>query len=85
MNLDREILEPFILNAIAEDIGDGDHTSLSTIPAGQLGKAKLLIKDSGILAGIAVALEIFKTIDSKLSVEVLINDGQTVNYDPALF
>ena len=85
MNLDREILEPFILNAIAEDIGNGDHTSLSTIPAGQVGKAKLLIKDSGILAGIEVALEIFKTIDSKLSVEVLINDGQTVNYGDIAF
>lgn len=79
MNLDKEILEPFILNAIAEDVGDGDHTSLSTIPAGQLGKAKLLIKDSGILAGIQVALEIFRTIDPKLGIEVLMNDGQTVD------
>ena len=85
MNLDREIVEPFILNAIAEDIGHGDHTSLSTIPAGQLGKAKLLIKDSGIIAGIEVALQIFKTIDSKLDVEVLINDGQTVNYGDIAF
>ena len=79
MNLDKEILEPFILNAIAEDVGDGDHTSLSTIPAGQLGKAKLLIKDSGILAGIQVALEIFRTIDPKLGIEVLMNDGQTID------
>jgi nicotinate-nucleotide pyrophosphorylase (carboxylating) len=85
MNLDREIVEPFIRNAIAEDVGDGDHTSLSTIPAGQLGKAKLLIKDSGIIAGIAVALEIFKTIDSKLSIEVLISDGQIVNYGDIAF
>jgi nicotinate-nucleotide pyrophosphorylase (carboxylating) len=85
MNLDREILQPFILNAIAEDVGDGDHTSLSTIPAGQLGKAKLLIKDSGIIAGIAVALEIFKTIDSKLSIEELISDGQIVNYGDIAF
>jgi len=85
MNLDREILQPFILNAIAEDVGDGDHTSLSTIHAGQLGKAKLLIKDSGIIAGIEVALEIFKTIDSKLSIEVLIRDGQTVNYGDIVF
>jgi nicotinate-nucleotide pyrophosphorylase (carboxylating) len=85
MNLDKKILEPFIINAIAEDVGDGDHTSLSTIPAGQLGKAKLLIKDSGIIAGIAVALEIFKTIDSKLSTEVLISDGQIVNYGDIAF
>jgi len=85
MNLDREILQPFILNAIAEDVGDGDHTSLSTIHAGQLGKAKLLIKDSGIIAGISVALEIFKTIDSTLSIEVLISDGQSVNYGDIAF
>jgi nicotinate-nucleotide pyrophosphorylase (carboxylating) len=85
MNLDREILQPFILNAIAEDVGDGDHTSLSTIPAGQLGKAKLLIKDSGIIAGVTVALEIFKTIDSKLSIEVLISDGQNVNFGDIAF
>jgi len=85
MNLDREILEPFILNAIAEDVGDGDHTSLSTIPAAQSGKAKLLIKDSGIIAGIQVALEIFRTIDSELGIEVLIKDGQTVNYGDIAF
>jgi nicotinate-nucleotide pyrophosphorylase (carboxylating) len=85
MNLDREILQTFILNAITEDVGDGDHTSLSTIPAGQLGKAKLLIKDSGIIAGIQVALEIFRTIDSELAIEVLINDGQTVNYGDIAF
>jgi len=85
MNLDREILNPFILNAIAEDVGDGDHTSLSTIQAGQLGKAKLLIKDSGIIAGIEVALEIFKTIDSKLNIEVLMTDGQKVNYGDIVF
>jgi len=48
MNLDKSILEPFIRHALAEDVGDGDHTSLSTIPAGQQGIAKLLVKDSGV-------------------------------------
>ncbi|SDL95180.1 nicotinate-nucleotide pyrophosphorylase (carboxylating) [Daejeonella rubra] len=85
MNLDKEILVPFILNALAEDVGDGDHTSLSTIPEGQEGKAKLLIKDSGIIAGIQVALEIFKIVDPKLSIEVLIADGQPVNYGDIAF
>ncbi len=78
MNLDKAILEPFISNALAEDIGDGDHTSLSTIPKGRTGKAKLLIKDSGIIAGIDVSVEIFKAVDSKLSIDILIQDGETV-------
>lgn len=78
MNLDKNILEPFIRQALAEDVGDGDHTSLATIPEGQKGKAKLLVKDTGILAGISVALEIFNTVDPNLEIEVLINDGQAV-------
>ena len=85
MNLDKEIVVPFILNALVEDVGDGDHTSLSTIPEGQEGKAKLLIKDSGIIAGIQVALEIFKIVDPELSTEVLISDGQPVNYGDIAF
>lgn len=79
MNLDKNILGPFIQNALAEDVGDGDHTSLSTIPQGQQGKAKLLIKESGIIAGVEVALEILKVVDSSLSVETLLSDGQFVN------
>jgi len=78
MNLDKDILEPFILNALAEDIGDGDHTSLSTIPQGQTGKAKLLIKDTGIIAGIDVSVEIFKTVDPKLFIDILLQDGEYV-------
>lgn len=78
MNLDKSILGPFILNALAEDIGDGDHTSLSTIPEGQTGKAKLLIKDNGIIAGIDVSIEIFRTVDASLLIDILIQDGETV-------
>ena len=78
MNLDKSILEPFISNALAEDIGDGDHTSLSTIPEGQTGKAKLLIKDNGIIAGIDVSIEIFRTVDASLLIDILIQDGETV-------
>lgn len=78
MNLDKKILEPFILNALAEDVGEGDHTSLSTIPAGQNGKAKLLIKDTGVLAGVEVAIEIFKAVDKNLETEIFISDGQHV-------
>jgi len=78
MNLNKTILEPFILNALAEDIGDGDHTSLSTIPVDQTGSAKLLIKENGIIAGIEVALEIFKAVDPDLKIDVLIHDGEPV-------
>lgn len=72
MNLDKSILEPFISNALAEDIGDGDHTSLSTIPEGQRGKAKLLIKERGTIAGIDVSIEIFKAVDAALMIDILI-------------
>jgi nicotinate-nucleotide pyrophosphorylase (carboxylating) len=85
MNLDKIFLEPFIQNALAEDVGDGDHTSLSTIPQGQQGKAKLLIKDSGIIAGIDVAIEIFKAVDASLKLEILLSDGKSVKHGDIAF
>ena len=78
MNLNTDILHPFIRQALAEDLGNGDHTSLSTIPAGQQGKAKLLIKDTGIIAGVSVAIEILKIVDPSLIPHVLIEDGRAV-------
>jgi len=78
--LDKKLVDLFIKNAIAEDVGDGDHTSLSTIPAGTQGKAKLIVKEDGILAGVELALEIFNQIDSSLIVDVIINDGAAVKY-----
>jgi len=76
--LDKELIDQFIKNALAEDVGDGDHTSLSTIPADTQGKAKLIIKEDGILAGVELALEIFKVVDANLKVEVLLKDGDQV-------
>lgn len=78
--LDIQLIHQFIKNALAEDVGDGDHTSLSTIPAGTLGKAKLIIKEDGILAGMELAVEIFKEVDADLKVDVLINDGASVKF-----
>lgn len=78
--LDIQLIHPFIKNALTEDVGDGDHTSLSTIPAGTLGKAKLIIKEDGILAGMELAVEIFKEVDADLKVDVLINDGARVKF-----
>ena len=78
--MDKQLIAQFIKNAIAEDLGDGDHTSLSTIPADAQGKAKLLIKEPGIIAGVELALEIFKQVDASLVTEVFINDGAEVKY-----
>ena len=69
-------LDLIIKNAIREDIGDGDHTSLSCIPADAIGKAKLLVKDDGIIAGVEFAKQVFKYVDADLQVETFINDGQ---------
>lgn len=76
--MDKEYIHSFIVNALAEDVGDGDHTSLATIPAGTQGKAKLLVKDTGILAGVELALEIFKQVDPDLKVNVLLHDGAEI-------
>lgn len=78
--LTEEAISTFIATAFAEDIGPGDYSSLSSIPAEKTGKAKLLIKDGGIIAGIELAERIFKTFDPKLEVELLVKDGDKVKY-----
>ena len=78
--MDKQVIDQFIKNAIAEDLGDGDHTSLSTIPANAQGKAKLIIKEDGIIAGVTLAIEIFKQVDAGLKTEVFIHDGAAVKY-----
>lgn len=62
----------------AEDIGDGDHTTLSCIPAEALGKSQLIIKDDGVIAGVEVARKIFQAFDPELKMTVFINDGDEV-------
>ena len=81
---DKE-LELIIINAIREDIGDGDHTSLSCIPEDAMGKAKLLVKDDGIIAGVAFAKQVFSYVDKDLQVNVLISDGEKVKYGDVVF
>jgi len=73
-------LELIIANAIREDVGEGDHTSLSCIPANAQGKAKLLVKDEGIIAGVEFAKQVFNTVDANLKIETLINDGTKVQF-----
>jgi nicotinate-nucleotide pyrophosphorylase (carboxylating) len=71
-------LRDFIVRSLAEDVGDGDHSSLACIPAEAAGNAKLLIKEKGILAGIRVAREIFSVIDEGLKLELRLGDGSEV-------
>ncbi|MEH3114733.1 carboxylating nicotinate-nucleotide diphosphorylase [Pedobacter terrae] len=78
--MDIQLIRQFIKNALTEDVGDGDHTSLATIPKGTEGKAKLIIKEDGILAGIDLAIEIFKEVDPNLKVDVLLQDGVAVKF-----
>jgi nicotinate-nucleotide pyrophosphorylase (carboxylating) len=83
--LDKELIHQFINNALSEDVGDGDHTSLSTIPADATGKAKLLVKDEGILAGVELAAEIFHVVDANLKLNVFLQDGALVKYKDVAF
>ncbi len=71
-------LKKFVELALVEDVGNGDHTSLSTIAEGTQGEAKLLVKDTGILAGVDIAIHIFEIIDSALVVEANLKDGQEI-------
>ena len=78
-------LKNFIQNALKEDVGDGDHTSLASIPATATSKAHLLVKDDGIIAGIELAKLIFKEVDSLLEIEQFLNDGDKVKSGDIVF
>ncbi len=73
-----EQLQRFISQALAEDVGDGDHTTLATIRSGTRGKAVLLIKEDGVLAGVAAALAVFRLVDEQLQVDLHKEDGAEV-------
>ncbi len=81
---DKEI-ELIITNAIREDVGDGDHSSLACIPATAQGKGKLLVKDEGIIAGVAFAKKVFAYVDPAMTVETLIEDGTPVTHGDIVF
>ncbi len=78
-------LDLIIKNAIREDIGDGDHTSLSCIPKDAQGSAKLLVKDTGIIAGVAFSKQVFSYVDKSLEVEIFMNDGDAVKFGDIVF
>ena len=74
----EELTDKLIDLSFAEDIGDGDHTTLCCIPADAMGKSRLIIKEDGIIAGVEVAKEVFRRFDPAMIVEVLIEDGARV-------
>ena len=76
---DSEI-KMIIANAIREDVGDGDHSSLACIPENARGRAKLLVKDKGIIGGVNFAKKVFAYVDKRLKLDVLIEDGTEVTY-----
>lgn len=78
-------LDLIIANAVREDVGDGDHSSLACIPSTAKGKAKLLVKDQGIIAGVEFAKKVFTYVDPQLKMEILLEDGTPVKYGDVVF
>jgi len=78
-------LNLIIQNGIREDIGSGDYSSLSCIPSAAIGKAKLLVKDNGIIAGVAFAKMVFENVDPTLEIETFIEDGSQVKHGDIVF
>lgn len=81
----EEEINIIIANAVREDVGDGDHSSLASIPNNAKGRAKLLVKDTGLIAGVKFAKRVFDYIDPELEVEILIKDGEEVQKRDVVF
>ncbi len=77
--------EKFITNSLAEDLGDGDHSSLASIPSDATNKAHLLVKDEGIIAGVELSKMIFNKVDSSLKIETILSDGDIVKVGDIAF
>ena len=81
----EKLIDELIALAFSEDIGDGDHTTLSAVPESAVGKVQLIIKEEGILAGVAIAERIFHRFDPDLKITVFISDGAEVKYGDIAF
>jgi nicotinate-nucleotide pyrophosphorylase (carboxylating) len=79
------LIDELIALAFAEDVGDGDHTTLCCIPSTARGKSRLIIKENGVLAGVDAAIRIFRYFDADMTVDVLINDGTEVSQGDIAF
>ncbi|OUJ76131.1 carboxylating nicotinate-nucleotide diphosphorylase [Hymenobacter crusticola] len=83
--LTSEAISTFIRTALAEDVGDGDHSSLAAIPAEARNRAKLLVKGEGVLAGVELAQLIFREADASLVIDLRLTDGASVKYGDVAF
>ncbi len=81
----QEEVDRIIANALREDVGDGDHSSLACIPADATGKAQLLIKDEGVLAGLEFARSVFEKVDPRMVFQPLMSDGDAVKHGDIAF
>jgi nicotinate-nucleotide diphosphorylase (carboxylating) len=85
MKTKDELIDELLDLAFAEDLGDGDHTTLSTIPADAMGRSRLIIKEDGILAGVDVAEKVLHKVDPSIKMTVMINDGAEVKKGDVAF
>lgn len=85
MKTKDELIDELLDLAFAEDLGDGDHTTLSTIPAEAMGRSRLIIKEDGILAGVDVAEKVLHKVDPSIKMTVMINDGADVKKGDVAF
>lgn len=84
-NVDQDLLQEFIVKSLAEDVGEGDHTSLACIPANNIASAALLVKEVGVIAGVEIARKIFEHVDPNSKFNVKIPDGVDVDYGDIAF
>ena len=85
MKTKDELIDNLLDLAFAEDLGDGDHTTLSTIPENAMGRSRLIIKEDGILAGVKVAEKVLHRVDPSIKMTVMIGDGAEVNKGDVAF
>lgn len=81
----EEQIQDFITRALKEDVGEGDHTSLACIPADDRSTARLLVKDAGIIAGVAIAERVFRHVDPSAELKINIEDGKNMSYGDIAF
>lgn len=85
MKTKEELIDDLLQLAFAEDLGDGDHTTLSTIPSDAMGRSRLIIKEDGVLSGVDVALKVLHKVDPSIKVDVKIQDGSDVKKGDIVF
>lgn len=85
MKTKDELIDDLLTLAFAEDVGDGDHTTLSTIPEDAMGRSRLIIKENGILSGVEIARKVLHRVDPELVMTVMINDGAEVKKGDVAF